>query len=266
MGTKGSYTGSKSTSAEANAISQWIEEGDGPGGAVTGPEETVDVETVGVPASVLRSVLRIAGAPGSGDGGGAGILGGTSVAQRARGSTAGRSRSLSSSSAAAGRAAGAAFAFRVGNAAALAQLGLNYATLRNLQDPIDVVSHIVDAVCGPLSDGTVEGDERRSVAAHVAGWVLQETSDDHPPDTEEIVRTSIASVLFEAITTEIAARIRAGGQSPSATLQAEQKIRNAAQVLADNAELSPGGATVPELERAVEGGISKLREIFLEDD
>jgi hypothetical protein len=186
-----------------------------------------------------------AGAGGGGGGGGGGVQ-----------------RSTARSSARAGRAAAAAYAYRTGDTAVLEELGLDYERLRASDDPIDVTRQIVSAVCGPLPDGTFEDEEERRVAAEVAQWVLEADEGGAPPDPTEIVREAIATIIFEAATTETAAALRDADRPVAMTLETERQMRNAARVLAQRAELSETGPLPAELERAIENGIETLRAIW----
>ena len=181
---------------------------------------------------------------------------------RYRESGGGAQRSAARSASTAGRAAAAAYAFRSGNAAALGELGLSYSALQVIDDPIDVTRQIVEAACGPLSNGTIEDDERRIIAAQIAQWVLEENEGGAPPDPVEIVREAIALIIFEASTSETAAKVRDGNRPPAATRDIERQIRDSADALAQRAELSPDGPTPAEFGRAIERGIESLRKIW----
>lgn len=174
----------------------------------------------------------------------------------------GAERTTARASSRAGRAAAAAYALRTGNAAVLAELGLDYDQLRASDDPIDVTRQIVSAACGPLPDGTIEDDEERRAAAETAQWVLEANEGGAPPDPSEIVREAIATIIFEAATTETAATLRNSDHSVEITLETERQMRNTAHVLADRAELTATGPTPSELERAIEQGIETLRAIW----
>ncbi|MEV0733986.1 hypothetical protein [Polymorphospora sp. NPDC050346] len=169
---------------------------------------------------------------------------------------------MAASARAASRAAAAAYGLRTGNAQALADLGLDYDALRANQDPLQVTKAIVDAACGPLADGTIEDHEQRLVAAEIAGWILDAHSGGSVPTPDEIVRETIALIVFEAACTETAARLQQGDPSAAAMLAAEEEMRATARVLAGNAELSITGATEQELNTAIEKGIESLRVIW----
>jgi hypothetical protein len=176
----------------------------------------------------------------------------------------GAQRSAARSASTAGRAAAAAYALRTGDIATLEALGLNYEELRATPDSITVTQKIVEAACGPLSDGTIEDEERRQVAAEIAQWVLEENQGGAPPQPEEIVRETIARIIFEAATTETAKQLREGKRPDWATREGERQIRECADALAQRAQLSPEGPTVEEFERAIEQGIETLRELWSE--
>lgn len=108
----------------------------------------------------------------------------------------GAQRSAARSAGSAGRAAAAAYAYRTGDADTLRELGLDYDALRASGDPIEIAQRIVDAACESSSDGTIEDDERRQVAANVALWVLEENEAGAPPEPDEIARHALAEILF----------------------------------------------------------------------
>lgn len=194
---------------------------------------------------------------GPGGGGGGGDL------ERGRGG-GGAQRSAVRSVASAGRAAAAAYAYRTGDTASLRVLGLDYEDLRASGDSIEITRRIVDAACESFSDGTIEDDERRHVAAAVALWVLEENESGAPPELDEIARYALAEILFEAMSSEGAAMLRDGKQPAWATREGERQMREAAEALAQQANLSAEGATVTELEQAIENGMETLRAIWME--
>jgi hypothetical protein len=127
---------------------------------------------------------------------------------------------------------------------------------------MEIARQIVAVACESSSDGTIEDDERRHVAAAVALWVLEESEAGAPPEPDEIARYALARVLFEAMASESAAMLRDGKQPARATREGERQLREAAEALAQTASLSPDGATAGELERAIEQGIETLRSIW----
>jgi hypothetical protein len=174
----------------------------------------------------------------------------------------GAQRSVAGSSRTAGRAAAAAYALRTGNAELLQELGLDYDSLASNPDVTDVARQIMVAACGPLPDGTIEEDEQRVVAAEVAQYVLEANADGGPPPPEEIVRETIAVIIFEAISTETAAMLHDGERSAWATAEAERLMRETAQALAMRAQLSTNGPTPAEFSEAIARGIETMREIW----
>jgi hypothetical protein len=102
------------------------------------------------------------------------------------------------------------------------------------------------------------------VAAEITQWVLEENHGGAPPGPEEVVRETIARIIFEAATNETAAQLRRGERPLSATREAERQIWETAEALAQRANLSPTGPTAGEFERAIEDGIETLRSIWEE--
>lgn len=283
MGTSGSYTGGGGAAGHdlRDEISRWLDllppSGDRPrpdgkpqpGGVVEPAASPPDIprlppETL-LPAVQLfepsRMPLRPSGRRGRGgvgapSGGGSGGVWGRDGGRRGGGAR----RSTSASASTAGRAAAAAYALRTHDAATLAQLGLNYAELRSL-DSFEQVRRIVDAACGPIGDGTIEDDERRHVAAQVAEWVLEQGEAGSEPDLEEVLRETIATIIFEAAATETGDLIRNGKHPPWASVEGERQLRDAARALADRARLTPGTATADDITRAIQEGIETLRYI-----
>jgi hypothetical protein len=134
--------------------------------------------------------------------------------------------------------------------------------LRANPDLLQVTKAIVDAACGPVPDGTIEGDEQRWVASDIASWILSEQASGAMPTPDEIVRETIAMIVFEAACSETAARLQQDDQRASVAVAAEEEMRATARVLADNATLSVTGATESELRQAIEQGIESLRVIW----
>jgi hypothetical protein len=178
------------------------------------------------------------------------------------GGAGGAYRNVAASARAASRAAAAAWGLRAGNPEALRELGLDYDKLRASNDPLHVIKEIVDAACGPLADGTIEDHEQRYVAAEIAGWVLEAQAEGSGPTPEEIVRESIALIIFEAACSETAARLKADDRPAWVGLAAEDEMMATARVLAGNAKLSASGATESELSQAIDQGIESLRQIW----
>jgi hypothetical protein len=133
-------------------------------------------------------------------------------------------------------------------------------------DALDIVQEIVEAACGPLADGTIEDEERRRVAAEIAQRVLEADESGAALLPEEIVREAIADVIFEAALTETAAKVREGNRDQAQVREVERQIREAAQVLAQRAELSPAGPTPDELASSIADGIELLRSMWEESE
>ncbi|MEW2084933.1 hypothetical protein [Streptomyces sp. NPDC005283] len=257
MGTKGSYTGNGTPASKQlqTNVTQWLDAlaGSGPGA----PPHNLNPDQL-VPALGL---FRPSGGRADGPGGGAGGAGGAGGGRTGGGAQ----RTIAQSSRTAGRAAAAAYAYRTGNVQALQELGLNYAELQAAAgDPIDWTRRIVEAACGPLADGTIEDQERRFVASEVAQWVLEAGTDSTPPSAEEVVRETLALIIFEAVISETAAKMNDGSRPAWATADGERQLRETARVLADRASLTITGPSTAEITRAVEEGIDAMRSIWME--
>jgi hypothetical protein len=256
MGTKGSYTGSGTPASKQlqSNVTQWLDAlaGSGPGA----PPQQLD------PARLLPSLGLFRPSGGHADGPGGGGAGGGGGGGRVGG---GAQRTIAQSSRTAGRAAAAAYAYRTGNVQALQELGLDYAQLQAAAgDPLAWTHRIVDAACGPLSDGTIEDQERRFVASEVAQWVLEAGTADTPPSPEEVVRETLALIIFEAVVGETAAAMNDGSRPAWATADGERQLLETARALADRASLTITGPSTAEITRAVEEGIGAMRSIWME--
>ncbi|MGW4559234.1 hypothetical protein ACWEOV_37235 [Streptomyces sp. NPDC004365] len=256
MGTKGSYTGNGTPASKQlqQNVTQWLDTLAGSG--LGGPPQNLNPDQL-LPALGL---FRPSGGHADGPGGGAGGAG-----SGGGGRTGGAQRTIAQSSRTAGRAAAAAYAYRTGNVQALQELGLDYAELQAAaSDPIDWTRRIVEAACGPLSDGTIEDQERRFVASEVAQWVLEAGADSAPPSPEEVVRETLALIIFEAVIGETAAAMNDGLRPAWATANGERQLRETARALADRASLTVTGPSTAEITRAVEEGIDAMRSIWME--
>lgn len=272
MGTKNSYTGGGGKAGKdlRMEIEDWLDslpeppegESEPPDGPPEPDTPTIRPELL-LPATTLFASRPSTHSDGPSGGGGVARSGGPGPA--GGGSTrrgGGAQRSVAAASRTAGRAAAAAYALRTGNAGVLRDLGLDYESLRSNPDVVDVARQIMVAACGPLPDGTIEEEEQRVVAAQVAQWVLEENAEGAPPSPEEIVRETIAYVIFEAVNNETAAMVHDGRHPEWATAEAERRMRQTAQALALRVELSPEGPTPAEFSEAIAQGIETMRDIW----
>lgn len=267
MGTKFSYSGGGGQSGNdlRSNIDDWL---DSLPDLPSDDSQPVDQpayrpEVVPIQPQQLLPALGLfaprAGGRADGPGGG----GGGSVGGSGGGARGGAQRTVAGSSRTAGRAAAAAYALRTGNAELLRQeFGLDYDSLRANADIADVARQIMVAACGPLPDGTIEEEEQRVVAAQVAQYVLESSVDGAAPAPEEIVRETIACIIFEAISTETAAKLHSGDRSPWTTAEAERQLREATQAWALRVNLSSEGATPAEFEKAIAEGIDMMHAIW----
>lgn len=267
MGTKNSYIGGGGKPGRdlRQHLEEWLDGLDlgSPPDGDTPPDTPPDMPPRDIPPlrpEQLLPALRLflprtgRGADGPGSGG-AGVPAGRSTG-------GGAQRTVARSSQTAGRAAAAAYALRVGDAAALRELGLDYDNLAANPDITDVARQIMVAACGPLPDGTIEDEERRIVAAQVAQYVLEVDTGNSPPTPEDIVRETISIIIFEAVSSETAAMLHNGEHPAWATAEAEQLMRETAQALALRARLSPDGPTPAEFSEAIAQGIETMHEIW----
>jgi len=273
MGTSGAYTGAGGGPGEdtSQGLSDWLDsladssDGGRPNldDAGTGekPATQLPPQVVSGLLALLRPRSSSGGASdGPGTGGGAVAAQGGSATGGSGRARAGSGRSSQRLASVGGRAGAGAYAYVRGDAVALSALGLDYIELRALNDPFEVTRRIVNAVCGQQSDGRLEEAEERYVAASVADWVLQESTDGELPDVDDVARYAIATIVAEVLASELGAALR---EQPAEIADvAEDELRDAARVLAERAELSTSGPTEDELTRAIEDGINKLQQIY----
>lgn len=275
MGTSGAYTGAggKAGKEIGDGLSDWLDSlpGRADGGDGTpssdGTEESNEPVTQFPPKVVsgLMGLLRPRSTGGgSSDGPGAGG-GGIETKGRSTPGGSGRIRAGSGRSSqrlatVGGRAAAGAYAYASGDAAGLLSLGLDYGELRVLDDPLEVTRRIVDAVCGQQADSRLEEAEERYVAASVAGWVLEQSEDGELPDVDDVARYAIATIVTEVLSSELGEALH--DRPDEVADVAEDELRDAAMVLAQQAELSAPGPTEGELTTAIEEGLEKLRLIY----
>ena len=275
MGTSGAYTGAggKAGKEIGEGLSDWLDSlpGNPDGGDSTpssdGTEEG-NKPVIQLPPKVVSGLMGLLRPRslrgGSSDGPGAG---GGGIATRVRSTPGGSARIRAGSGRSSrrlatvgGRAAAAAYAYASGNAAGLLSLGLDYGELRALDDPFEVTRRIVDAVCGQQADSKLEEAEERYVAASVADWVLEQSEDGELPDVDDVARYAIATIVTEVLSSELGEALR--DRPDEVADVAEDELRDAAMVLARQAELSTSGPTEDELTRAIEEGLEKLRLIY----
>lgn len=273
MGTSASYSGSGSKPAKdlRQKIAEWLDSQQGTPQPDGEQQQTPPASTT-IPSEALLpsiSLLRpmSGGRSRSGGGGGVGTggsSGGSDKPTKSR-SGGGAQRSVQRSASTAGRAAAAAYAFSQGDRQTLEKLGLSFDELQQIDNPLDLVNKIVDAACGAQDDSTIDGHEQRIVAAEVADWVLTQSDNGGQPSAEDIVRKSIACVVSEVIASETGEMLRQGEWSPEVTAKFDHELREGAEVLAEQAELSINGVTDDEFAKAIEKGIETLRNIIKGD-
>ncbi|MFD2422680.1 hypothetical protein [Amycolatopsis pigmentata] len=254
MGTSGAYSGSggKDGKAVRDTVGHYLDglpssDGAGP----DGQRPPLD------PAALQRiiNLIRPRGpSAGRGDGPSGGGSGASGGGTGSRGG--GPQRSAVGSARTAGRAAAAAYAYSTGDAATLQRLGLDYNELRSLGDDIEVARRIVDMACS-TSDSSIEDHEQRFVAAEVAEWVMEQERDGYRLTPDEMVRQTIAVIIAETLLVETGDLVNRHDMADVA----ESDIRDAAEAIAAQADLSVDGATEDEISRAVEAGLERIRDI-----
>lgn len=280
MGTSGAYTGASGKAGQdiVAGVAEWLDDltgadsqadsaaGDEPDDvALDAPAPGADLPPPELPPRLVSGALALLrpsagwGAATSG-GGRVSTGGGSSGGGGTGGGGGGLRRSAARAAGSAGRAGAAAYAYATGDRAGLSALGLDFDGLRALADPIEVIQRIVDAACGQLSGGSLEGHEERYVAASVAEWVLEQAEADSVPSPEEIVRHAVAVIVAEVVATEITESLH--DQPDAVAAVAESELVEAAEILAGKAELLGNGAMPEELSTAIEEGIETLRQIY----
>ena len=274
MGTSGAYTGAggKAGKDVEDGLGGWLDSlpaSGNSGDSAPTSDQTGDggKPVTELPPQVVTGLLGLirprSTRGGSSDGpgaGGSGAAGSRSTSGRAGRARAGSSRSVQRLASVGGRAGAGAYAFARGDEAGLHSLGLDYAELRALDDPLEVTRRIVDAVCGQQNDSTLEEAEERYVAALVADWVLTQVEEGDLPDADDVARFAIATIITEILSSELGQAIH--DRPDQVADVAEEELRNAAWVLAGQADLSSSGPTAAELTSAIEDGVEKLREIY----
>jgi len=250
MGTSGAYSGSggKDGKAVRDTISDYLDGLSGP----DGERPPLD------PAALQRviNLIRPSTTSGGGSDGPGGGGGGTSGGGAGSRSGGGPQRSAAASARTAGRAAAAAYAYSTGDAATLQRLGLDYNELRSLGDEFEVLRRIVNMACG-TPESTIEDHEQRRIAAEVAEWVMEQLRDGYQPLPEEMVRQTIAVIIAETLLVESGDLVNNHDQAEVA----ESDIRDAAEAIAAQVDLSVDGATEDEISRAVQAGLETIRSI-----
>ena len=262
MGTSGSYSGGGGKPGQdlRDKVGDWLDSL--PSNPLPDDRPGDHQDPFQLPRSAVFHAIRMFGTQGGSGGSGGAPEGDARGGRGGRGRTGGAQRSASGAARSAGRAAAAAYGYRTGNRRVLSDLGLDYDELRTLDDPLELTCRIVDVACGPQSESTIDHEEQRCVAAEIAEWVLTEQEAGAAPQPEEIARKAITFIIAEAMASETGKLIREGKRPAWATELAENENREAAEVLADQAELSVGGATADEFAKGIEDGIEALRTIY----
>ena len=114
-------------------------------------------------------------------------------------------------------------------------------------------------MCGQQADSKLEEAEERYVAASVADWVLEQSEDGELPDVDDVARMRSLRLSLRS-SSELGEALR--DRPDEVADVAEDELRDAAMVLARQAELTTSGPTEDELTRAIEEGLEKLQLIY----
>ena len=259
MGTSGAFKGSggKDASDLRDSIADWL------GDAATPAPAPAPDGGVPVPGVDLRPAIRILSGGGRGGdgpgGGGGGARGGGGTGGTGR-SGGGARRSVGTTSRAAGRAGALARAYASGDRAVLQNAGLNYDELRALGDVVSIGTKIVEAAFDSRADSSLADDESREVVAEIVEWILDAPA-GQTPSPDDIVRRSIELIIADATLTEVGDTIRSE-PSQEKRKEAEQEIRDAAEIYASQVTLASTGPSEQEIAAAIAGGIDELGRIF----
>jgi hypothetical protein len=110
-----------------------------------------------------------------------------------------------------------------------------------------------------VADSTIPDHEQRMVTADVTEWILEhEEFGGRLPTPDEIVRQTIATIITSVALTESGDLINQHDMGDVA----ESDVRDLAEALANQADLSIGGASEDEISRAIEDGIDTIRTIL----
>lgn len=260
MGTKGSYSGSVAGGEVRDGLDDWLASlpgGDGP------PPSGEDNQSQPSLFSALRPsqntpagrVLPTAALFRSSRGGG--------------GSGRGRSsdsliRSAAGSARSAGRGAAAAYAYRVGDAQTLRDLGLDYDALRANPNIFEVVHQIAQKVCEDLPPGTIDTAEQMEVVGRLAEWLVDTDTSGAEVSLGQIAEEAVGLILAEAYLVETASTLNEKHMTGAQRAEFEDGVRQAAEELAAYANLTPTGPSPGEFTRAIEDGLEYLRTIYEE--
>jgi hypothetical protein len=198
----------------------------------------IDESKISLPALIpwLGGTGRRAG----GSGGGAGSVGGGGARTGGGRQGSGSRRQVVRSAARGGAALGAAYALRQGDAAHLAELGLDLARLQTLS-PIRQCAEILDAVLG-------EGSHPDELALRKASLeALKDVlSQPDPPDETTSLRAFVVSYVFELSLVELQRQVNEGSLSPSDVATKERMIRTYLEKRVQTLPLPGGGVVQPQ--------------------
>lgn len=269
MGSKGSYSGGGGAAGDSmrEGLDDWLaalpgggavapassDGGAGESGDGTGVSRTSALSGRVLPTAALFRTSR------SGSGGR------THQRDSGRSNRSGSSeliRSAATSGRAAGRGAAAAYAYRIGDAETLRELGLDYDALRANPNIFEVANQIAQKACEDLPPGTVATEELYHVVGNLAAWVADADQGQAAPAPEQIAQAAIAHIIATAYLTETASKLNEKATTSAQRQALEASVREAAEELASQIDLSPDRPTASEFGRVIEQGLEYLRDIY----
>lgn len=270
MGTSGAYGGSTGMSRVRQQTQNWLDSGGGAGGGDSqppppeqppGPPNAPPVVPPLAPPSVNPALTGIVAALArtlatGGPSGGGGGTGGGGSRSGGGGTGGGGGRSQARASSAGGRALGGAWGTRTGNAAAVAELGLNLGELQGLSK-YQQAQRILDAAMGPRGD--VLDSEMRQANASVVVWALTEPVE---PTPAEMATRWVVEYVWEAWVTEAGPGLQERCHIADERIRAEQEMRAALEALvAAHGLPDDRSLTSADFTTAIEGALGSLRRI-----
>lgn len=257
MGTSGSYGGSAGVnwSDLQDDLDDWLDSLPAPADGDTDPPVTADPNVERILAPLGRALMSggrgTASGPSSGGGGGSGSLGT---------SPSGTGRSRARAARVGGRLAAGLRGLGTGNAAALAEIGLDLGELTGL-DPYRQAARLIEAATEEPNATTLEEDELRTAANRTAIWALES---GEALEIADIVRRFVAEYVFEVFLTEAGAKLRSGERDGTAALSAEKRVRATIDALARSVDVDATGPAVASISAAVEVVLERTLTIHAE--
>ena len=245
MGTSGSYGGSAGVNWNElqGELDDWLDGLPTPSDTDAPPAPVVDPNVARILNPLGHALMSggrgVGGGPSNGGGGGSGTRGT---------SPSGTGRSRARTAQVGGRLASGLRGLATGNAAALAELGLDLAELSAL-DPYRQAARLIEAATEEPVAATLEEDELRKAANRTAIWAIEA---GEPPDIASIIRHFVVEYVFEVFLTEAGSTMRSGERDGTDALAAEGRVRATIEALARAVRIDDTGPAVQSISVTVE--------------